>query len=119
MVNRRKFFGLIVLSFICSILYMIFINSYIIHLGIFLTFFFLVILTVYFLALFVLLYGIIKKVQLKFNIYLFLFLLFTFITFSSFFIGVKFEILTTIIIVGVSFVLAIIFMILSMIEEKK
>lgn len=120
MVNRRKLFGLIALSFICSLLYMIFINSYIIQLGIFFLCYFLIILTFYFFALFTALYGIIKKVQLKFNIYLFLFLLFTLIAFSSFFIGVKFKILIpTIIIVEVSSVLAIIFAILCKIQENK
>lgn len=120
MVNRRKLFGLIALSFICSLLYMIFINSYIIELGIFLTFFFLVILTIYFFALFDAFCNIMNKYKLKFNIYFFLYLLFTLITISSFLIGVTIKVfMPTVIIVEVSFILTIIFMILSTIEENK
>lgn len=118
MIRRNKIWCLIclVLAFICALLYVLFFNCYIIKLTFSFSFLFLIM----FATLFFTFCGILKKTQLKYHIFLFLFLLFTITCFSSILIAIAFKsFFPTIIIVEVSFVLSIVFGLFSRIEELK
>lgn len=122
MIRRSKIWCLIclVLAFICALLYVLFFNCYIIKLTFSFSFLFLIMFATLFFALFFTFCNILKKIQLKYHIFLFLFLLFTITCFSSILIAIAFKsFFPTIIIVEVSFVLSIVFGLFSRIEELK
>ena len=119
MVNRRKLF-IFILSFICSLLYRLLLNCYIIHLDFVFSLLFFIIFATLFLDVFVSFCNIIKKRKLKLHIFLFIGCLSAIISISGFIIGLQIILPTpAIIIVGISFILTFLFPIIGMIEEKK
>lgn len=119
MVNRRKSF-IFILSFVCSLIYMLLLNCYVIHLDFIFSFLFFIIFATLFLAVFDSFCNIIKKRKLKLHIFLFIGCLSAIIAVSGFIIGLQIILPTpAIIIVGVSVILTFLFLFIGMIEEKK